>query len=640
MTKLMRYIWIVALLLFGVGGTIVALAQELTPVPDESVPLQITAVSAADFPTVQIQLASADPAQPLPTDLDGLRLREAGQDIVDFETTPLTVGVDLVLVVDANEAMLVVDDEEDGRSRWRNVEASLNQFAARFMQPAGANSPDRVSVIVPDAAGSDGRFLVQDATAPDELSAAIDGYDLTDPPFTTPLANMLDRAIFHLAAGEDGRYRAILLYTNGAQLNQQLDFAELVVAAQEAGIPIFAAIIGSQADPEEIGNVTRLTEPTRGDYVHMPGTAAPDSFYQLWRRQGQQFQITYRSRQNESGTVEVTAVLDNRQAAASYTVEVASPSVSIRPPRTITRQGETPQTAPAELEPARVMVPVRVAWSGGRPRSITAVSLLVNGQSQAQFSAPDLAPGEGWEVPWDVSALEAGTYTLTVQIRDDLGLTAESDPVPVTVSLVRSTLAPATASPPEAAPRETGPALGDDSVLPIAAAGVVLVLLLLTLGQWWRGRRGPAPAMETPDILPGAVQETAVSSRAASSRSEADPVAYLQPVDATLISGMLPLRLEEDDITLGRDPEMADLVINHESVDRLHARIRRTDDTYWLYDEGSGNGTYLDFERLGLGPRMLYDQNRIRLGRVRLIFRLRPGAEPPEAADSAGEDRA
>jgi pSer/pThr/pTyr-binding forkhead associated (FHA) protein len=92
-------------------------------------------------------------------------------------------------------------------------------------------------------------------------------------------------------------------------------------------------------------------------------------------------------------------------------------------------------------------------------------------------------------------------------------------------------------------------------------------------------------------------------------------------------------------VTLGRDAETADVVIEHESVAPLHARIKRSGDAYWLYDEGSANGTYVDFERLGLGPRMLYDQDRIRLGRARFVFRLQPEDEAPGAAEGEEGER-
>ena len=82
-------------------------------------------------------------------------------------------------------------------------------------------------------------------------------------------------------------------------------------------------------------------------------------------------------------------------------------------------------------------------------------------------------------------------------------------------------------------------------------------------------------------------------------------------------------------MAIGRDLEVAQIVFGDSSVARLHARIRRRNGRYWLYDEGSASGTFLNHDGLGLSPRQLQDGDEIRLGRVLLRFQLRP--KTPEA---------
>jgi pSer/pThr/pTyr-binding forkhead associated (FHA) protein len=92
--------------------------------------------------------------------------------------------------------------------------------------------------------------------------------------------------------------------------------------------------------------------------------------------------------------------------------------------------------------------------------------------------------------------------------------------------------------------------------------------------------------------------------------------------------------VEGDVLTFGRDGSVAQVVVDEPSVSRLHARIRHQDNSYWLYDEGSTAGTYLNFERLGLAPRHLQDGDIVELGRVRFRFLLRPyPVEPPPEAE-------
>ncbi len=77
------------------------------------------------------------------------------------------------------------------------------------------------------------------------------------------------------------------------------------------------------------------------------------------------------------------------------------------------------------------------------------------------------------------------------------------------------------------------------------------------------------------------------------------------------------------DVTIGRDAAAVDVVLDAPGVSRLHARIRRdAAGEYWLYDEGSEQGTFLNYERLGLAPRRLQHNDVVQLGALGLRFRL------------------
>ena len=93
--------------------------------------------------------------------------------------------------------------------------------------------------------------------------------------------------------------------------------------------------------------------------------------------------------------------------------------------------------------------------------------------------------------------------------------------------------------------------------------------------------------------------------------------------------------IEQDNMAIGRDLEVAQIVFGDSSVSRLHARIRRRNGRYYLYDEGSASGTFLNHERLGLSPRQLQNGDEIRLGRLHLRFQLRP---PTAEANAAPND--
>jgi adenylate cyclase len=77
-------------------------------------------------------------------------------------------------------------------------------------------------------------------------------------------------------------------------------------------------------------------------------------------------------------------------------------------------------------------------------------------------------------------------------------------------------------------------------------------------------------------------------------------------------------------MTLGRD-EGCDIVLPDQRVSRQHAMLYRTQDgSYYLADEGSSNGSFVNAARISL-PTHLHDGDQISIGSVNLQFR-QPGA--------------
>ena len=78
-----------------------------------------------------------------------------------------------------------------------------------------------------------------------------------------------------------------------------------------------------------------------------------------------------------------------------------------------------------------------------------------------------------------------------------------------------------------------------------------------------------------------------------------------------------------DKLILGRDKDQVEgVAFDDDTIAMRHASIRRNEEGYWLYDEGSAGGTYLNYERLGLTPRYLREGDVIQLGRIRLRFQM------------------
>jgi pSer/pThr/pTyr-binding forkhead associated (FHA) protein len=80
------------------------------------------------------------------------------------------------------------------------------------------------------------------------------------------------------------------------------------------------------------------------------------------------------------------------------------------------------------------------------------------------------------------------------------------------------------------------------------------------------------------------------------------------------ISGTRVVRLEQDDIVIGRGGTAA-IVITDNSVSREHCRLRRVEDTIIITDLDSSNGTFINGERITAG-RAIAPGDRVRIGSV------------------------
>lgn len=99
-----------------------------------------------------------------------------------------------------------------------------------------------------------------------------------------------------------------------------------------------------------------------------------------------------------------------------------------------------------------------------------------------------------------------------------------------------------------------------------------------------------------------------------------------------LFSGPREVALEEGESILGRDPD-ATVFIDHASVSRRHARITIHEGGATIEDLGSKNGTRVGDDRIS-GTRSLADGASIRIGSVRMEFRVFPLSGSTETASS------
>ncbi|MBF0286125.1 MAG: FHA domain-containing protein, partial [Magnetococcales bacterium] len=161
------------------------------------------------------------------------------------------------------------------------------------------------------------------------------------------------------------------------------------------------------------------------------------------------------------------------------------------------------------------------------------------------------------------------------------------------------------------------------------------------------GRLFPATAMERADDSEATLHVSVKTLASSAHRAAAAPVFSLQGgmpeawlVDIQQISGKKKHHLEEKVVLLGRKkPEFSGkfqfVPVPDAAVSREHASISWREGRFWLKDHASGNGVFLNGQRV-VEEISLTDGDRIALGKIPMEFHV---AVPTPPEDDDEEER-
>lgn len=571
--------------------TTVAHAQE----GDDEAQLRITAVDISNFPTVRVSAFLNDGQHRPLADVSTLSLRENNIPL-PYEFVNIPVGIDVTFIIDANGQYGDVSVDENGRSRQQKVRDSIVRYAEQFMNADGL---DRVSVIVPD--GAEGRYLIQDATHPADLIAAIDGY-LPAGQSTVPLNNMLETAVMGAALRSDNsRFQTALLFTDARQMGVSLDYDSLTEQAIAHDMPLNVAILGEAVDDTEQANANGLTNPTGAIATHLPTGAEMESLYQSWEAQGNRPQLVYESVQRENGRYPISINIGEARAAAEYELTLQPATIAIESAGDVHRVGAAYNTLLPDLQPPTSTVSIIISWPDGIQRKIAAATLYADDSPVITFN--DLPATDRIPFDLDIAFWDDRTVQLRATMIDAVDMEAESATVPLNISTERPVLTLPTPAPTvapivvEEEPLIQKIDLRGGIAWGLMALAVVLVLLLFHFRRQRQGGDG--------DV----VDETAVSPP--SPPPATAPPAFLNDIALT-----------KANVTIGSGDVV--LVVEDDSIAPLHARIRRRNGRYYLYDEGSPVGTFRNYEKLGMAPHLLEEGDIIQMGKQTFTFSEKP----------------
>ena len=602
-----------------------ALFASVVQAQEPVVTLEIVGVDSAEFPTVTLSYIARNLGGDGIEVLSDLQLIENEAAILDFTQLSEPVGIDLTFIIDANDTIDGIDLIGDV-TRLEKVKAAIDNYAQQYVSRAGL---DRVSVIAP--IGGEAAYLIENASDPDAISAAIAPYN-PDPdtlPNVAPIDAMLRLAFEQAAAREPtSRYHAIMLFTDAEFLGQQVDFFAVREIATQSDVVFFSAILGKSASQGEIDNVGELIIPTNGSFVHMPQPEDADPIFRTIKSNSDIRLIRYRSLVNQSGSPTVRLIADGViTSETTYDITILPPEIEwLMPNQPIQRTGSSDESVD-QLTPTMVRVETQVNWPDGHPRQLVDVRFFINDLEQ-RIDPPPVVDASGFlTFDWNIANLPAERYRLEIEIADELGTTARSSPFlqPIefeTAAAVEPTLEPApldvvpapttsmvedavdTATEVASGMRDGVNALANERNILIAMGSLIGLLALILL---WRWRRKGSKAFQ-PDAL-------------RANHIVLPENVYLELMGAReTISTRIPLL--GPSVRIGSDPFRADIVLDDDSVSRYHARLSYEGGGYVLYDEGSAFGTRVNFEPIGLTPRHIQDTDELTFGSVRTRFRI------------------
>jgi hypothetical protein len=593
--------------------------------------VELSLVDAQGFPTVAALLEVFDEqGQPITgLGVEDVTILEDNQPQSVSGLVESTPPAQIVVAINPGPPLAVRDGE--GIERIRRVNEVLSGWAGA--QPT--DNPDDLSLV--SIAGP----IITHAK-PDAWAISLNAFQ---PDFrsTTPNVQLLSVALNTVNEGTPlpGMKRAILLITpHMDDANIDLLLNEVAEQALASKVRIFVWFVDAELyfNTASATAFRALALQTGGDYFAFSGKEIlpdPETYFSPLRHS---YSLSYDSTLTISGehslAVEVqTSAGTITSESETFSLEVQPPNpILVMPPAQIVRQA--PQDDPFNtklLLPEKQELEIILEFPDSHPRPLARTTLYVDGQPAAQNESEPFDT-----FVWDLSGYtDSAEHTLVVEVVDILGMSKASMGAPVMVTVVH----PPTGIQAFLARYRTYIATGA-----IAVAGSILLIVLLT-GRLrirsGRERRADRKRYTDPVTQPVSIQQAEPPSKKQATRAPwkrgerervQDAPAYLTRlrIDGEPMTGN-PIPLADQETTFGTDPVQATHVLDHPSIAALHARLKRTEGgEFLLLDNGSVAGTWINYDSIPKGGRVLKHGDMVHFGQLMYRFSLK---NPPADAE-------
>lgn len=455
----------------------------------------------------------------------------------------------------------------------------------------------------------------------------------------TPSLDTLVRAV-DIAADSPprpGMERTVLYITAPLQGDLAFGLQSITARANQQNVRIYVWWVASPDlfTSQTANLLLELTEQTKGQFFAFSGDEPIPNLENYLEPLRSIYQLTYDSRITSGGTHQLTVEIQHdglrvETAIRSFDFDLQPPDPALLSPIIeILRQpspesrGNLRNTNSEDFIPKELDLQVLIDFPDGRTRPLISTGLYVDGALVDENTKP---PFDRFTWNLDVYTV-TGQHLLQVEASDNLGLTGTSIETLVQVIVDRPSESPF------AFLSRQGSLI---AVLIVLLSGAVLLLVLvmggrirpraLAMPRGIRNRRPksdpvtqpvPAETKTSRRRLPGWVNRLQWPQRHLAPKA----FALLTQLSDTDQASIKPISITVNELTFGRNPNQAMLVLDDPSVEPLHARlVRNEDDTFRLSDEGSVAGTWINYTPVSQEGAPLEHGDLIHFGRVGFRF--------------------
>jgi len=548
---------------------------------------------------------------------------ENGQKLSASSLELVNSGVQLTVAVNEGPTLA---NRYSGVSRFERIKAALFTWISAH----DSQTTDEFHLVTNQGSVDFSR------TDPADWSKAIEAYQPDLRNLQPGLASLTSAVDGVLSKGFSDK-PTIILYITPLPAADQFDELEAIFTrANEKGIHIFVWLVGPKeyAIADNALKLQGFAEQTGGKFFLFTGSEELPVLSDLLDPLAYLYRLSYKTFLNTSGdyvlgikVVKDQVTLESEEVAFSLNVAPPNP-IFLSPPTEITRSWtETKRKRDSVLTPDNAMIQIMVEFPDGMERDLTYSRLFVDNKLVSENTAEPFN-----SFTWDISRLtESGSHTMQVTVEDTAGLQGETIKIPVDIVVLEQ---PRTFLERIFARVNIVNGIIGGTLILLVAGGIAVIFRMLKKKPRKLIKKTTIDPVTQPVVINGEYSVSPVSAEEEIKwpviRGTGLAAARLLYKGSPAQDSFQPqeIALSGDEVCIGSERKKADIILTHETVSAVHARIfKDAEGNFRVADMGSNAGTWVNYAPVSSHGARLEHGDLVQFGRVSYVFEVH-GAVP------------